>query len=335
MPFFMEVSKTAPQYAIHNLERAYKRFFKHLAKPPKYKKKGIKDSFVAVENNIQFRQENFKIHIPRIGKVKCAENLRFGGKVNYVTVKRIADVWFACVNINTIPDEIPKVNENQVSVGVDLGIKSMIILSDGKTFKNPKALKSNLKRLKRQQRGLSRKVKGSNNRQKQQTVVARTHYKISCIRKNAIHEATRYIVNNYDKITIEDLNIGGMRKNHKLSQALMDVSFSEVQRQLAYKAMWAGKELVVANRFFPSSKLCSGCGHKKETLKLSERTYTCENCGLIIDRDLNAAINLANYSPTQKDCGCEAFGESSSIEATQFSGSMKNEGVLTIKNLQP
>jgi transposase len=115
----------------------------------------------------------------------------------------------------------------------------------------------------------------------------------------------------------------------------MDVSFSEVQRQLAYKAMWAGKELVVANRFFPSSKLCSGCGHKKETLKLSERTYTCENCGLIIDRDLNAAINLANYSPTQKDCGCEAFGESSSIEATQFSGSMKNEGVLTIKNLQP
>lgn len=323
-PFFLEVSKTAPQYAIHNLQKAYNRFFNKISKYPKLKKKGIKDSFVAVENNLQFKQENYKIHIPRIGKIKCAENLRFKGKVNKVTVKRVANLWFAVINIDA-KEETLLVSENQTTIGVDLGIKTMLILSNGKTFENPKALKSNLKRLKQYQRSLSRKEKGSNNRKKQQIKIASLYYKISCLRNNTIHNATTYIVKNFDKIVIEDLNVSGMKKNKKLSKALIDVSFREIRRQLEYKSKWLGKQLIIADRFFPSSKLCSSCGNKKETLKLSERTYICENCGLEIDRDLNAAINLANYSPTQKVCECEVSGELSSVVVEQFSSSKKEK----------
>jgi putative transposase len=308
-PFYKEVSKTAPQYAIWNVEAAYKNMWKEKSGYPKFKKKGVKDSFVAVENKNQFKQQNKKIRLPRIGWVKCHEDLRFEGKINNVVVKRIADKYFAVVNL--ISNETPAVSENQAAVGVDLGIKSLLVLSDGKTFENPKALKKNLKSLNRLQRGLSRKKKGSNNRKKQKMKVAKKYYRISNIRKNAIHQATSYLVNNYGKIVIEDLNVKAMVKNRKLSQALSDASFGEISRQLAYKAAWNGVELVKADRFFASSKTCCNCGNKKEKLKLSERIYKCRNCGIEIDRDFNAAKNLANYSPTQKSCGSQACGDGS------------------------
>ncbi|MEO6637974.1 MAG: transposase [Ginsengibacter sp.] len=301
-PWMQETSKCCSQYAIHHVEAAYKKMWKEKKGYPKFKKKGINDSFVAVENSQAFNQSNFKIRIPKIGKVKCAENLRFDGKVNNVVVKRVADLWFAVINIEVVPNETPAVNKNQVTVGVDLGIKSMMVLSDGTVFENPKALKSNLKRLKQRQRRLSKKQKGSANRKKQQIKVARTYYRISCIRKNAIHQATTFIVKKYDRIIIEDLNVKGLIRNSKVSQAISDVSFGEIARQLTYKAAWKGKETVKADRFFASSKICSDCGHKKETLKLSDRNYKCENCGLTIDRDLNAAKNLANFGSTPK-CG--------------------------------
>jgi putative transposase len=138
-PFYTEVSKTAPQYAIWNVEAAFKKMWREKTGYPKFKKKGVKDSFVAVENSVAFKQQNKKIWIPRIGWEKCHENLRFEGKVNNVVVKRIADKYFAVVNL--ISNETPAVSENQAAVGVDLGIKSLLVLSDGKTFENPKALK--------------------------------------------------------------------------------------------------------------------------------------------------------------------------------------------------
>ena len=330
-PWMKEVGKCAPQHAIHNLERAFKNFFKKNAKYPKFKKKGRKDSFVSVENKVGFKQKDFKIWAPKIGWVKCAENLRFDGKINNVVIKRIADMWFAFVNIeieNSNPIEIPVVSENQAAVGIDMGIKSMLVLSDGTVYENPKALKSNLKGLKRLQRGLSRKVKGSSNRRKQQMRVAKKHYRVSNIRKNAIHQATTEIVNKYDRIVIENLNVKGMIKNHNLAQALSDVSFGEIARQLAYKAQWQGKELVKADRFFASSKTCSGCGHKKESLKLSERIFNCEKCDLKIDRDLNAAINLANFGSTLKHKGREACGEGSSAIEISHSPSVKQEIII-------
>lgn len=306
-PWMQETGKCASQYALHNLESAYKKMWKEKKGYPKFKKKGNKDSFVCVENNIVFKQQNHKIWIPRLGWVKCYEDLRFEGKVNNVTIKRIADMWFAVVNIE-IPVEAPIVSENQATVGVDMGIKSMMVLSDGTVYENPKALKSNLKSLKRLQRRLSKKKKGSSNRRKQQMKVARKHYRISCIRKNAIHQATTDIVKRFDKIIIETLKPLNMVKNDSLSQAVSDVSFGEISRQLAYKAKWYGKELIKADMWFPSSKTCSKCNNKKETLSLSERAFNCDSCGYGIDRDLNAAINLANYRPTQKLGGSEACG---------------------------
>lgn len=327
MPFLLEVSKNVPQYAIHNLEAAYKNMWKEGKCYPKFKKKGYRDSFVAVENWQTFSQKDFKIHIPRIGKVKCSENLRFEGKVNNVTVKRIANMWFAVVNVSIEdkPIDIPAVSENQATVGIDMGIKSMMVLSDGTFYENPKALKSNLERLKRLQRGLGRKVKGSNNRKKQQIKIARKYYRIICIRKNAIHQATTSIIRKYDRIVIETLQPKNMAKNKKISQAVSDVSFGEIARQLSYKAQWYGKELIKADQWFASSKICSCCGSKKESLKLSERIYKCDNCGVEIDRDLNAARNLAKYSPTSKFEGSKACGEGSSVVEIQHSPSLKQE----------
>lgn len=324
-PWMMEVSKTCPQYAIHNVEKAYKSMWKGLTKYPKFKKKGVKDSFISVENKEQFKQRDFKIWLPRIGWVKCWENLRFEGKVNNVVVKRIADMWFACINIEVNSIEMPAVRENQATVGVDMGIKSMIVLSDGTVFENPKALRSNLKRLKQRQRRLRKKLKGSNNKKKQQMKVARLHYRISCIRKNAIHHATAAIVDSYSKIVIETLRPSNMVKNRKISRAVSDVSFGEIARQLAYKCAWNDIALVKADRWFASSKICSLCGHKKENLSLSERIYKCENCNLKMDRDLNAAKNLAKYGSTSKYEESYASGFGSSPVVMQDSPKMNEE----------
>jgi putative transposase len=301
-PWMQDTGKTCSQYAIHNVEAAYKKMWKQKTGYPKFKKKGAKESFVAVENHQSFKQKDFKIKIPRLGYVKCGEMLRFDGKVNNVTVKRVSNMWFAVININIEdnPNKSEVICENQTIIGIDMGIKSLMVLSDGTIFENPKALKINLKSLKRLQRGFSRKIKGSNNSKKQQIKISRKHYRISCIRKNAIHKATSFIVNKYDKIVIETLMPKNMAKNHKIAQAINDVSFGEIARQLTYKCSWNGKELVKADRWFASSKICSCCGNKKQDLKLSERIYKCNNCGAEINRDLNAAKNLANYSPTSK-----------------------------------
>lgn len=324
MPFYLEVNKCAVQYAIHDVEAAYKKMWKEKTGYPKFKKKGIKDSYVAVENGTLFKQKDKKIWLPRIGWVKCSEDLRFEGKVNNVVITRKADMYFASINL--ISNETPKVSDNQATVGVDLGIKSLAVCSNGKVFENPKALKSNLKSLKRLQRGLSRKQKGSNNYKKQQMKLARKHYKISCIRKSALHEVSSYLVNNFCKIVIEDLNVKGMVKNRKLSQAISDCGWSELTRQLAYKAVWNGVELVKADKYFASSKTCSNCGHKKDVLKLSERVFKCEKCSHTQDRDLNAANNLANYKALPKSIG-EVKPSGESVAAMQ-STSMKQEIAL-------
>jgi putative transposase len=293
-PFYKNVNKCSPQYAIHDLGNAFKKMWKEKSGYPRFKKKGEKDSYIAVESEKDFKQKDNKIWLPRIGWVRCHENLRFNGKVNNVTVKKVADKYFAFVNI--ITNDTSTICENQAVVGVDLGIKTLLTCSDGKTFENPKSLLRGLKSLKRSQRSLARKKKGSLNRKKQINVVAKKHYKISCMRKNALHQATSYLVKNYGTIVIEDLNVKGMVKNHKLAQAINDASFGEFKRQITYKSEWSGVKLLVADRFFASSKICSCCGQKKEVLKLSERVFKCFNCENKLDRDLNASINLANLA---------------------------------------
>jgi putative transposase len=239
-------------------------------------------------------------------------------------------MWFAIVTINVEElKEVPVVNENQVTVGADFGITSLITLSDGVVFENPRALKSQLKSLTRQQRILNRKEKGSENWKKQYRKYVKLHYRIVTARKNAIHQATSNIVKNYDKIVIEDLDVTGLQKNKHLARSIGDASFYEVRRQLEYKTDWAGKELVIADRFYPSSKLCSNCDNKKNNLSLNQRTYICTNCGLKIDRDLNAAKNLADYSPTTKTVESYASGEWSTLNESPISHSVNEELKLT------
>jgi putative transposase len=332
-PWMQDTAKTCSQYAIHNLEKGFKLAWKGINKYPKFRKKGKKDSFVAIENKESFKQNDFKLWIPRLGWVKCHENLRFEGKVNNVIIKRISDMWFAYININVRDEELNNTINNDNVVGLDLGINILITLSNGEIYQNPKALKSNLRSINRLQKAVSRKQKVSSNRKKSKIKLSKKYYKISCIRNNAINQATTDIVKKYNVIKIETLKPKEMIKNQYLSQSLSDVSFGEIIKQLEYKSNWYGKQLIKVDQWFPSSKLCSGCGNKKDKLSLSERIYKCESCGLEIDRDLNAAKNLASYSPTSNFEESEACGES--IDVNQ-STSMKQElnNFICNKNLK-
>lgn len=331
-PWMLEVGKCAPEYAIFNLETAYKKMWREGKGYPKFKKKGVRDTFIAVENWQAFNQKDYKIKIPRLGWVKCAENLRYSGKVNHVVIVRKVDMWFAHVNIEVkeeIPNEILTPRENQATVGIDLGISNLMTLSNGETIKMPD-LRRDRKRLKTLDRRLNRKVEGSRNRWKARMRFARQHYKMTCKKEGVTHKATASIVRNFDRIIIEDLDAQAMRKNKQIARLLVDVPLYEIRRQLTYKALWAGKELVVADRWFASSKTCSACGHKKEKLELSERVFSCEKCGLRIDRDLNAAQNLANYSPTSEsgESYASGFGSSDTRRKTTRSPKLKEEVCL-------
>ena len=165
-------------------------------------------------------------------------------------------------------------------------------LSDGTTFENPRALKHALKKLKRLERQKSRRKKGSANRKKTCRKLAKQHARVATIRKDATHKLTTYLCKNHTLVAIEDLHVAGMLKNHCLAQAVSDANFGEIRRQLEYKAEWYSTRLVAIDRFYPSSKTCSGCGYIKPELSLSERTFVCEDCGMVLDRDLNAALNV-------------------------------------------
>ena len=212
------------------------------------------------------------------------------------------------------------------SVGVDLGVKTLATLSDGTTFANPRALGRRLRKLKRLSKSLSRKKKGSKNREKAKLRLAKMYLKIFNIRQDTLHKLTTHLAKSHSKVVIEDLCVSGMMKNRRLARVIADVGFFKFRRQLEYKCQWYGSELVVASRTFPSSKMCSRCGHRKKELSLSEREYHCEECGLVIDRDLNAALNLVAVSlpETENACGEEVRLLTDSLNL-QRAASMKQE----------
>jgi len=299
-PWMYETNKDANQQPFSNLQDAFTRFFKHQSRYPKFKKKGIKDSFY-ISNQV-FKTDNKKFWISKLGWVKGAEELRFHGKIMSATVRRKANYWFVIVSVET--DKAFTTCENQAVVGVDLGIKTLATLSDGKVAEVLSPLRARLRQLKRLQRWASRKVKRSSNRHKANQRVAKVHYEVACLRKDVLDKLTTYLCENYQTICIEDLDVKNMLKNHCLALAISDVGWGEFRRQLDYKSLLHGNTVIVADKWFPSSKKCSGCGHVKETLLLSEREYVCEHCGLVIDRDLNAAINLMNYALEKLGVAC-------------------------------
>lgn len=310
-PWMLEVTKNAPQMAIIQLGDAFKNFFAGRAWYPQFRKKGVHDRFTLT--NDQFSVEGSRIRIPNLGWVRMRESLRFAGKILSATVSRQADKWFVSLTVDTLDQSHLPEAENQGAVGVDLGVSALATLSTGEPpIPGPKAHTALLKRLRRLSRSLSRKQKGSANRRKAKAKLAGLHSRIGNIRADALHQLTTDLTRRFHTLGIEDLNVRGMVKNRHLSRAVSDMSFFEFRRQLEYKAAMRGGLVVVADRWFASSKTCSCCGHKLESLPLSVRNWTCPTCGTNHDRDVNAAINLKNMavSSTVSACGEEGAGRS-------------------------
>lgn len=297
-PWYNEVSSKVTRNAIDDLNNAFKHFFRRvkLGKNPgfpKFKKRGPNDSFALRESN-RFDIKGRTLRIERLKtRIKMRQKLRFTGKTKHVTVSKRAGKYFAAILIET-DDYDKKDADRKASVGVDFGIKDMAVLSDGTVFKSNQVLKTNLKKLAKLQRNLAKKVKGSNRRARAKHKIARLHYRITSQRQAILHEISDYVTANYNLITIEDLNVSGMLKNRRLSRAIADAGFGTLRRMIEYKAELRGCDVVVAARWFPSSKICSRCGEVNTDLKLSDRIYRCD-CGLEINRDLNAALNLNKY----------------------------------------
>lgn len=313
-PWILELPKSVPQQAIKNVGAAYRRFFQKTSKFPRFKKRGVHDSARLDNGPGTFAFDGKRIRLSKIGWVKLREELRFDGKPLSATLSREADRWFISIPVEI--DRPEPVCENQATVGIDLGVSTAVTLSTGEKIDSPNPLKKYLRRMKRLSRAHSRKVKGSNNRRKSAMRLAKLHARISHIRQDFLHKTTTDLTARFAVIGIEDLNVRGMMANDKLSRAISDIGFYEFRRQLEYKAALSGGTVVVANRWFPSSKTCHVCGCLCESIPLSIRSWTCAECATQHDRDVNAALNiqraaLATVSWTdRKACGEEGSGRS-------------------------
>ena len=235
----------------------------------------------------------YGLKLPRIGRVHCMENVHErvnGAHIVRVSVSRRAGRWYASLTVEREPTVNPAPRGG--AVGVDLGVKNLATLSDGTVIPNPRALGAKLKALRKAQQALSRKTVGSVRREKARGRVARLHVRVADVRADAINKATAMIAQNYSVVCVEDLHVAGMVKNRHLARSVSDAALGEFRRQLDYKTTRSGAVLRVVDRWYPSSKTCSNCGTVKAKLSLSERTFNCDACGLSIDRDLNAAINI-------------------------------------------
>lgn len=308
-PWLNEISAAAIQQKIRDFQETSKQFFsktrkKRIGRPSFKKKSGIQSYRLP---NQKFSLGDNKIRLEKIGWVKMRVDRAIPdeSKILSCTISmNCCGQYFVSVLVETL---ILHKHKTGKMVGIDLGLKSFATLSGSTVIDNIKFFREKQSEIVKIQRHLSRKKKGSNRYRKNKLRIARLHNKIANKRNYFLHSVTTYLADNYDVICIEDLNVSGMLSNHKLAKAISDTSFYQFRSMLEYKCNWYGKELVVIDRFYPSSKACSKCGWKKEDLTLSDRVFKCENCGMEIDRDLNAAINIKRvgvdilYNRTQRD----------------------------------
>ena len=295
-----EVNSQALQSALRNLDTAYKNFFRdtHAVGFPKFKSRKQKQSFQCPQHcSVDFGKGT--ISIPKAKDIPAVLHRRFKGTVKTVAISMTpSGRYFASVLVDTSMQEMkPSEPMRDTTVGIDLGIKSLAVCSDGRTFANPKNLQRSLGRLKLLQKRLSRKQKGSANRNKARIRVARLQEHIANSRKDSLHKITHALTHDSQVRTIcmEDLNVKGMQRNHHLAQAVGDASFGMFLTLLEYKCSWYGVNLIKIDRFAPSSKTCGKCGHVYKGLNLSERSWTCPECGTHHDRDFNAACNIKEF----------------------------------------
>lgn len=287
-PFTCEVSKCCTETAFANLGKAYKNFFTKRTKYPKFKKKGMHDSFGL--DNLKFHIEGNHIKLTKMKPMRMVEEFRFEGKIMSGTVFRVADKWYISIAVDVQKDmTLPKTGKY---VGVDLGVKDIAITSDGYKFANPRWINKSEKKLKRLNRELARRQRASKRRERTRLLLARQFDRVANQRKDWLHKITTFLVRNYDVISLEDLNVRGMVKNHNLAKAITNVALGEFNRQIEYKAQMYRKQIYRADRFFPSSKTCSVCGCIQDKMPLNVREWTCLECRAHHDRDINAATNL-------------------------------------------
>lgn len=292
-----KVPNVVLQQSIRNLDNAYQKFFSGKTRFPKFKSKHRSKQSCKFTGSIYVDNIDKKIKLPKLGWVRIYMDRDLPhGKIGIVTVtKNSSNKYFVSINIKN--DELYPTKciiDHSTSVGIDVGIKDFAVLSTGEKVKNPKYLESGEKRLKVLQRRLSKKMKGSNRRKIARLKVAKYHYKIACKRRDFLHKLSSKIIRENQTIIIEDLNVIGMLKNHTMAKSIASTSWSEFFRQLKYKSEYSGKNLIEVGRFEPTSKLCSACNHANDYLKLSDRNWTCMDCGTYHDRDINAAINIKN-----------------------------------------
>jgi len=316
-PWLKEMHRDSHAQPFAYLAKAWNRFFSEIksnkpAHEPKFKKKNrCRDSFYIA--NDKFILNETSARLPKIGLVNIAEKLRFKGKILGATVSRTADRWFIAIQVD-VPDIQAK--QRRISheiTGVDFGIKAAVTLSSGESIASPRPLKSALRRLKIRGRSVSRKIEAakkqagfkpkerlpkntimpvSNNRKKSSLKLAKLHARIVNLRADFTHKLTTRLCRENQAVVIEDLNVSGMLKNEKLARSISDIGFGTIRRQLEYKALRYDTKLIIADRWYPSSKLCSQCNYKNDSLTLKDREWNCRECGAIHDRDSNAAINL-------------------------------------------
>jgi putative transposase len=314
LSWWHENSKCAYQESFRDLNRALRDYVKSKRGErkgrklgfPRFKKRGkARDSFRLTG---ALRCDHASVTLPRLGTIathestrKLARRLDSGtARILSATISRTAQRWYVAFTVE-IERNIPECHSRPgTAVGIDLGVKAQITAADNTrnviVLPGAKPLAAGLVRLRRASGAHARKQPGSKNRRESVVKLARLHARIANIRADSLHKATSMLTERYETVVVEDLNVAGMTRNRRLARAIMDQAFGTTHRLLAYKTVWNGGALVVADRWFPSSKVCSGCGAAKAKLSLSERVYQCDICGLIIDRDVNAARNLLNLA---------------------------------------
>lgn len=330
VPWMYEVSKCTPQEALRNLDNAFARFFRRaklkaegklhgrLGYPQRKTRRRGLGSFRLTGSIVVFHDT---IQLPRLGRLRLKERgyLPTGMRVLSATVSEQAGHWYVSVLVEQeiiVPENIDAV------IGVDLGVEALATFSDGTVVPNPRPLKRYLKKIKRLHRAVTHKRKGSKNRRKAANRLAKLYRRIANQRANTLHQLTTWLTKTKSVVVVEDLNVAGMLKNHHLAQAIGDVGFGEFRRQLVYKARWYGCHIIVANRWFASSRTCSRCGWVDAELTLANRSFRCQKCGLALDRDLNAARNLANLATREKLAGSSSDSQNACGEGSTGRGHM-------------
>lgn len=295
-----EINSQSLQSSLRDLDTAYNRFFSKQGKFPRFKSKHDKQSF-RIPQFVEYKDG--ELNIPKFKTaIKVKEDRPLTGEILFATISKTpTNKYFVSITCET--DYTPN-KKNKNAIGIDLGIKDLAICSDGKIYENIKTTKKYEKTLAYEQRQLSKKVKGSNSRNRQRVKVAKIHEKIGNSRLNHIHNVTTTIIRENQTICVEDLSVTNMMKNHCLSKSIADVSWGEFLRQLKYKSEWNERILISIGKFFPSSKTCNKCKFVNQDLSLKEREWVCPNCGKKLDRDINASRNILEQGLNNFNSGC-------------------------------